>query len=136
LTTSSASSASIARRAVLAVAILPIAIGPVPAIAGLTFSQLNSIENERIANANVGHQSVLKEIGYERAMADKKLADQLKICTTAKCKAVQRADDLRTQSQLDVQEEHENATYAAKIAQIKADIAAEEKATGAAPKPH
>src|SRR5271156_6792516 len=117
--TSSVRIASIACRAVLLVA-LATAIGAVPAIAGLSFNQLNSIQNERLAKANVGHQSVLKESGYERPMADKKLADQLKICTTASCKAAQRDANVKTQKQLDVQEQHENAVYAAKVAQIKA----------------
>jgi uncharacterized protein YaiL (DUF2058 family) len=125
---------SIVRGAVLAVAVA-MAIGPAPVHAGLFFEQLNQMEVQRIANENVRHQAVMKELELERQMAEKKLTDQLKICTTAKCKAAQRADNLRTQNQLDVQEEHENAAHAAKIAQIKADFAAEEKAAGAAPQP-
>jgi uncharacterized protein (UPF0216 family) len=133
LITSSARVASIARQAVLAIAIA-VAIGHVPAKAGLFFEQLNTIESQRITNENTRHQSVMKELEYARQMADKKLADQLKICTTAKCKALQRADQVRTQSQLDVQEEQENAAHASKLAQIKADFAAEEKANAPASK--
>jgi len=86
------------------------------------------METARIANENTRHQSVLKEIALERQMTDEKMADQLKICTTAKCKAAQRADNARSQSQLDVEEEHENAAHAAKIAQIEAALAAGAKA--------
>jgi hypothetical protein len=104
-----------------------------PANAGLNFTQLNAMETQRIANENTRHQSVLKELQLRGQMADNKLAAQLKICTTAKCKAAQRADNLRTHNELDTEEEHENAAHAAKLAQIKADFAAEEKANGVSP---
>jgi hypothetical protein len=128
--TSSGRIASFARRAVLAVAVATvIAIGQIPADA-LTPVPLpfKAMETARIANENTRHQSVLKEIALERQMTDEKMADQLKICTTAKCKAAQRADNARSQSQLDVEEEHENAAHAAKIAQIEAALAAAAKA--------
>jgi hypothetical protein len=123
---SSARIPSIARRAVLAI-VVAIAIGHVPANAGLFFEQLNVMETNRIANENARYQAVMKELEYERTMADQKLADQLKICTTAKCKAAQRADHVRTQSQLDVEEEQANAAHVKKIAQIKAAFTAEKK---------
>jgi len=131
---SSSGVASVARRAVLVVAIA-IAVAHAPAKATLFVENLNTIENQQIANENTRHQAVLKEIELERKVADMKLAGQLKICTTAKCKAAQRADNLRTQNQLDVEEEHENAAHAAKLAQIKANFAAEEKANAPAPNP-
>jgi hypothetical protein len=114
---------------------IALTIRHVPAQAGLSFDQLESIQKGRIANENTRHQSVMNELGYERKMANQKLTAQLKICTTAKCKAVQRTDELRTQSQLDVQEEQENAAHAKKVAQINQAIAAEEKANAPAPKP-
>jgi hypothetical protein len=131
MTTSSARITSIARRAVLTAAVAvgtAIAVGHFPAQAMLCFEQLSTIGNARIANENTNYQSVMKEIGFERTMADNKLAAQLKICTTAQCKAAQRDANAKTQKQLDVQEEQENAAHAKKLAQIKADIAAEEKA--------
>jgi hypothetical protein len=138
MNTSSVRIASTAHRAVLAVAIaIGIAIGAVhlPATAGLFFEQLQTIETQQLANENTRHQAVLKEIELEGQVADKKLAGQLKICTTASCKAAQRSDNLRTHKQLDVEEEHENAAHAAKMAQIKANFAAEEKANAPAPAP-
>jgi hypothetical protein len=132
--TSSAGVEALARRAALAVAVALLA-APGTAKAGLSFAQLQTIGAQRIANENTRHQAVLKELDLERQMADKKLADGLKICTTTTCKAAQRADNLRTQNQLDVQEAHENAAHAAKLAQINADIAAEERANSATPPP-
>jgi hypothetical protein len=122
------------RPAALAVAVAILG-APSPAKAGLSFAQLQTIGQQRIANENARHQAVLTELDLERQMADKKLADALKICTTTTCKAAQRADNLRTQNQLDVEEAHENAAHAAKLKQIKADIAAEEKANAASPAP-
>lgn len=131
---SSAPLSTIARRAVFAfVLVAGSAMASAPASAGLSFGQLNTMETQRIANENTRHQSVLKELQLEGQMADNKLAAQLKICTTAKCKAAQRADNVRTHNQLDTEEEHENAAHAAKLAQIKADFAAEEKANGVSP---
>jgi hypothetical protein len=131
---SSAPLSAIARRAVLAIVIATAAVlGSEPANAGLLFDQLLTMQSQRINNENARHQAVLKELALEGQMADNKLTAQLKICTTASCKAAQRADNLRTHNQLDTQEEHENAAHAAKLAQIKADFAAEEKANGVSP---
>jgi hypothetical protein len=135
--TSSVRISSISRRVVLAIAIptgFAIGVAPAPARAGLYFDQLQTIETQQLANENIRHQAVMKELELEGQVADKKLAGQLKTCTTASCKAAQRADNVRTHNQLDTQEEHENAAHAAKIAQIKANFAAEEKANAPAPK--
>jgi len=125
--------ASVARRAVL-VAAIALVLTPAPVRAGLFFEQLNSrvtyfekLRDERIVNENLHHQTVMKEIGYERKMADEAMEAGLKTCTTAQCKATFRKDNAQTQSALDAKEEDENTRHAAKLKQIKTELGAEIK---------
>jgi len=85
------------------------------------------LRDERIVNENLHHQTVMKEIEYERKMADEAMEAGLKTCTTAQCKATFRKDNVQTQSNLDAKEEDENARHAAKLKQIKTELGAEIK---------
>lgn len=74
----------------------------------------------RIQNEDARHDSVLKELEYEREDAARQLKANEKLCNgNAHCLHGQRLNYVRSLDQLDVQTSHENLAHAQRLAAIK-----------------